>query len=136
MSDLAKLIGLARITRTIFERVARKEGYPSNLGGLCYDASCFLRKMAKAQGIQTDLGETCIHYFVLHGDTVIDVTSTQFGQEEKVAVLPLEKAKTIGTWWDLQHRLTYNPDTINHSLLKVADDVNEEIEGGIGEAEL
>jgi len=101
MTDLERLIGLARVTRAAFERVV---GSGSTLCGYCYEASCFLRRLAVAHGIQTELGQGQGHWFVLHGDVVVDVTATQFGVSAKVVVLPLEEAKEKGDWWKLSGR--------------------------------
>jgi hypothetical protein len=103
---LADLVGLARTARAAFERVAEKDDWPSNLSGLCYEASSFLRRMAAAHGIKTDLGKGFGHWFVLLGDTVVDITSTQFGHPDRVAVLSLEEAEKHGEWWELRERLT------------------------------
>jgi hypothetical protein len=103
-TDLEHLIGLARIARATFELVAVKNSFHNDLSGLCYDASSFLRRMAKAHGIETELGHGPGHWFVLLGDVVVDITSTQFGQPEKVAVLPLAEAAKRGIWWELYSR--------------------------------
>lgn len=137
MTDLERLIGLARIARAAFERVAAKDNYSSHLGGLCYDASCFLRRMATAYGIATDLGHGFGHWFVLYGGTVIDVTSTQFGQPEKIAVLSLEEAARRGNWWVLQGRHNDPPPPWNNRIANMAAEEADGVTGlGVGEAEL
>jgi hypothetical protein len=140
MTDLEQLIKLARITRSAFEKVARKQGYQSNLGGLCYDASNFLRRMAEAYGIPTDLGIGSCHWFVLYGNIVIDVTSTQFDQPEKIAVLPLSVAEERGSWWKLQGRNSDPPKNYRDKMTEIAEEAFENmidgISDGIGEAEL
>jgi hypothetical protein len=128
-TDLERLITLARIARAAFERVAARDGYNPTLGGLCYDASCFLRRLASAHGIETDLGHGYGHWFVLHGDTVVDVTSTQFGQPERVAVLPLAEAAKRGQWWELLGRSADAPPPWNN---RMADMAAEEADALIG----
>jgi hypothetical protein len=87
--SLADLTGLARIARVVFERVAKRDDWKSDLGGLCYDASAFLYRLATKDGILVELGSSGYHWFVLFGDTVVDVTATQFGWQDRIAVLPL-----------------------------------------------
>lgn len=128
MGDLEKLVGLARIARAAFERFAAKDNWKPDLGGLCYDATCFLRRMAAAQGIATDAGMGRGHWFVLHGDTVVDITSTQFGQSDRVAVLPLAEAQKRGPWWELLERSSALPDAEDRISKAVAQEV-EEAEG-------
>jgi hypothetical protein len=136
MTDLERLIGLARIARAAFERVAAENGYRDHLGGLCYDASSFLRRMALAYGIKTDLGQAHGHWFVLFGDVVVDITSTQFGHPDKVAVLSLSVAQSLGSWWQLLGRhsdLPPRPDRLAELAEKEAEDL---MGMAVGEAEL
>lgn len=128
VEDLKRLLRLARIARSAYEAVARECGYKPDLGGLCYGASQFLRRMAYEHGIATDIGEGNCHWFVLFGDTVVDITATQFGVAESIAVLPLAEAQERGSWWKLQHRSpdqftkswSMHQDTIAESAAKVA----------------
>ncbi len=142
MKDLERLVDLARIVRAAFERVAEVHDYPSNLGGLCYDASTYLLRMARSQGIDVQLGHGVGHWFVLLGDTIVDVTSTQFGQPDRIAVLPLAEASKIGNWWELRERLGEIPHPAwSTSVVKTADEavgiLEEEASGaGAGEGAL
>jgi len=104
MNDLKRLEKLAWRARRAFERVAEEDRWPSDLGGLCLDASEFLWKLAKENGITTEIGEGLGHWFVLFGDMIIDITSTQFGQPEKVAIIHYAEAGNIGDWWKLIKR--------------------------------
>lgn len=128
--DFKQLLRLARIARSAYEVVARECGYKPDLGGLCYDASQFLRRMAFEHGIITDLGAGRAHWFVLFGDTVVDITATQFGVQENIAVLPLVEARERGDWWKLEHRSPDFPtkswsihqDTIAENAVKVMEE--------------
>ena len=138
MTDLERLIGLARIARAVFEQVAMRDNWNPNLCGLCYDASCFLYRLAKREGIVTELGRGIGHWFVLFGDTVIDVTATQFEQPERVMVTSLKQARSRGNWWHLCDR---NPDpkpsvAWSDRLSNLAAEVEEGMGCGVGEGEL
>lgn len=133
-TDLERLVGLARITRGAFERVARMRSYPKDLGGLCHCASSFLARLAEAHGIEVELGRGIGHWFVLYGGTIIvDVTATQFGVKEKIVVLLVDKARKRGEWWDLQDT---NSVFDGHYHEEAAKTVEEAMGLGIGEAEL
>jgi len=104
MTDLERLIGLARFARITFEKVAERDQWPYNLGGLCFSASFFLHKLAENYGIKTEIGHGIGHWFVLFEDKVVDITATQFGVKEKIAVLSIEEAEKCGGWWELQNK--------------------------------
>lgn len=128
MTDLERLIGLARIARAAFERVAIKDHWKNDLAGLCYDASSFLRRMALAHGIETELGHGFGHWFVLYGNVVVDITATQFGHPDKVAVMSLSVAQSLGSWWRLQGRHSDpppDPDRLGRLAENEAEDLME-----------
>lgn len=127
MTDLERLTLLARRARKAFELVAVRQNRPSSLGGWCQDATVFIFGRARAMGIAVDMGHVPGHYFVLLGDTVIDVTATQFGVKDKVAVLPLEDTRRRGEWWDLEMRHSDPPPPWSNRLLKMADEIVVEI---------
>lgn len=103
MTDLDRLCAIALKARRAMEIVAKKDDWPRDLCGLCYDASCFLRTLAAREGIKTELGTGIGHFFVIFNrDTVIDITSTQFGVADRVAVRPLDLAEKVGEWWQVQ----------------------------------
>jgi len=108
MTEFEKLIGLAQIARATYERIAIKSGFGPDLGGMCYYASNFLRKLAKAHGIPTEIGRGMGHWFVIYihdgVDMVVDITATQFDVKDRVAVLPLTDAVKRGAWWELRER--------------------------------
>lgn len=118
MTDLERMTLLARRARAAFERVARWRGWDPSLGGWCLDASMFLREMARANGLQVDIGCGYGHYFTLLGDTVVDITATQFDVKEPVAILLLEEAAKVGPWWKMWKRDT-EPTTVCNSGLSV-----------------
>ena len=139
MQDLERLVSLATVVRKAFEKYAAKTKYfPSDLCGLCYDASLTLMRLAKRHGIEkAQLGVGIGHWFVLLDNMVVDVTSTQFGQPDKVAVLPLEHAEKIGTWWELQGKqdeATWEDSQYTMDGTALAEELLEN--GGIGEGEL
>lgn len=135
-SDLKRLIGLARITRSAFERLAVKDGSNKDLKGMCYDASCFLRRLATAHGIDTEMGEGENHFFVLYGDIVIDVTSTQFDQPMPVAVLPLVEAEKRGPWWKLWARNRPISTWSRPIDARLDEEIDTMMGFGVGEGEL
>lgn len=133
-TDLERLVGMARVARAVFERVAERDGWQPDLGGLCYDASCFLRRMAARAGIATDMGQGDGHWFVLLGDMVVDITATQFGVEERVAVVPLGTACGRGPWWRLRGRHSDPPPMGSGDRVSAMADVFERdiAEGPVG----
>lgn len=139
MTEFGKLLRLAGIARNTYEKIASKCGYKPDLGGLCYDASCFLRRLAKAHEIPTEMGQGKGHWFVIYVhegvDMVVDVTSTQFGVEDRIAVLPLFEAMKRGDWWNLQGRRS---GISEHSWMTEDEDkaMEEAFGSGIGEGEL
>ena len=127
MTDLEKLISLAYKARKAFEKVAEIDRWKPNLSGLCFDASCFLRRLARENGIETELGKGDGHYFVLYGNVVIDITATQFGKLDHVCVLPLEEASKIGDFWKLYY--SYKEYPIHQSCQeKIAREELEKLE--------
>jgi len=58
---------------------------------------------------------------------IVDVTSTQFSQPDKVAVLPMERAEKIGAWWELQEKLDAPKNHIEYDNMRFAIEVAEEI---------
>jgi hypothetical protein len=129
MTDLELLINLARFTRTVFEKESRLE----DLAGMCYDASCFLHTIAKAYGIETRIGAGVGHYFVVYNNMIIDVTATQFGIKEKVVIIPIDKAKEVGRWWDF---MGFEDVSYPEYYRKKDDAVVEGLIAGVGEGEL
>ena len=119
--ELRQLIKLAQFTRCVFERMEERHNRPNDLRGLCYEASLYLYNLAKAHGITVEIGRGTCHWFVLYGDTVVDVTSTQFGHPERVAVLPLEKAEGCGSWWHLQGKESPLADEVYYHIASSAD---------------
>jgi len=84
---MEELIALARVVRAAFSRA-----YSGDLCGYCCRASVQLFLLARERGIvDARLAVTWGHVFVVLGDTIVDVTATQFGVADAVAVLPLEK---------------------------------------------
>lgn len=87
MSKLDRLIRLARVVRSAYEKIYGKySDLDSDLGGACFDASRQLFRLARDNGIAVEIGIGDGHAFVLLGDTVVDVTATQFGKRQKVLV--------------------------------------------------
>lgn len=121
MTDLERMTLLARRARAAFERVAGRCDWDPCLGGWCLDASMFLRNMAKANGLRVDIGCGYGHYFTLLGDMVVDITSTQFGEKDPVAVLPLAEASKRGRWWEMWKRDTEPTVVVNKELAADAE---------------
>lgn len=105
MSKLDRLIRLAQIVRRAYEKIY---GENSDLGGACFDASRQLFRLAKDNGLAVEIGFGADHAFVLLGDTIVDVTATQFGKRRKVVVANrrwLQKQRLDGYWpWLLQSK--------------------------------
>ena len=133
--NLERLVGLAHLARRVFERVAEIDGWPADLCGLCYNASMFLLDLARRDGIEAELGDGVGHFFVLYGDTVVDITATQFAAmtklSDKVMVLPLAEAARLGNWWRIESRNTLLiPTKMDERLCELAMKVLAEIEVG------
>jgi len=121
-----KLIEIAWKLRMAFERVSKAKGWSDDLYGMCYCASCLLHKIAADNRITTEIGRGSGHYFILYdGNIVVDITSTQFGQPDRVAVMPLEKAEKIGDWWKLLSKTLFIPQ--NSMAMKWAEDEFDKI---------
>lgn len=129
MGDLEKLVTIAKAVRTGFDKYVEKNGgYGSDLTGFCHDASVVIFKLAKKYGIdKVQMGEGVGHWFVMLDGMIIDVTSTQFSQPDKVAVLPMERAEKIGAWWELQEKLDAPKNHIEYDNMRFAIEVAEEI---------
>lgn len=111
MTELDKLIEIAWKLRMAFERVSKARNWSDDLFGMCYCASCLIHKIATNNRIATEIGRGDGHFFILYGgDIVIDITSTQFNQPDRVAVMPLKQAEKIGSWWKLKSK-EYAPVT-------------------------
>lgn len=99
------LIKLARIVRKYYDR---KDGQGSTLAGYCFTASRQLFMLAKDCGIPVKMGLAACHAFILYGNTVVDVTATQFGKRRKVLVADLDTLSEERPWgeraWELRHR--------------------------------
>ena len=85
VSELNRLKCLAHIVRKAYE----KSWNSDNLGGACFDATRQLFCLARDYGITVQIGLGDGHAFVLLGDTIVDVTATQFGKYRKVLVSKL-----------------------------------------------
>jgi hypothetical protein len=126
-TDLERLISLARTTRAVFERVAKQCGSRPDLGGYCYDASCFLHRLAARNGIAVEVGMGNGHYFVLLGDTVVDVTATQFEQPESVMVDTVAGAARRGNAWELRGRDSNPAEPWSCGLTKMVEEIEAEM---------
>jgi len=135
MTDLEKLTALAWAVRRGFERyVTKTYGWVDpDLGGYCYEASARLFRLAKTHGLDVSLCKGHGHWFVMLDGKVVDVTSTQFKQPEKVAVLTQEEAEKRGDWWKLLEACVVPPystcqsgedEEIEKELLSVAETLN------------
>lgn len=83
---MQRLLELAKIVREAFD-----ERYGGSLCGFCCSASVQLFRLAKDNGLDgVTLGATGGHVFNLFEGQIVDVTATQFGVEDKVAVLPID----------------------------------------------
>ena len=104
-SELRHLIRLARIVRRAYEKIYDES---SDLGGACFDASRQLFRLAKDNKLAVEIGIGDGHAFVLLGDTIVDITATQFGRRQKVLVTKqkqLEKRRWFGLYpWRLESR--------------------------------
>ena len=104
-SELRRLIKLARIVRRAYEKIYDES---SDLGGACFDASRQLFRLAKDNKLAVEIGIGDGHAFVLLGDTIVDVTATQFGKKQKVLITKrkqLEKRRWFGLFpWRLESR--------------------------------
>jgi len=127
MENLERLVELAKIVRQACEFYTEKtECGPEDLAGLCYDASCALFGLAKKNGISVEMGESSCHWFVLLDNMIVDITATQFGVPDKVAVLPIEEAKE--GWWKLEIRsdLPIVNGWVANGITKIAEELLEE----------
>jgi len=104
MTDLEKLTVLAWAVRRAYDRYSSTIHKIDNpdLAGYCYEASARLYRLAKTHGLDVKLCQGVGHWFVEFGGKVVDVTSTQFQQPEKVAVLDKNEAEKRGDWWKLK----------------------------------
>ena len=107
MDKRRRLIKLARIVRQAFEKL---ESDDPDLRGCCYRASVQLVYLAQKEGIPAEIGTAPGHVFVLLGNTVVDVTATQFGRRSKVLVGNLRAlmSQTYFCWkpWFIQNRIS------------------------------
>jgi hypothetical protein len=110
MNKLGRLVKLARIVRQAFEKL---EPYNSDLRDCCYRASVQLVYLAQKEGIPAEIGTAPGHVFVLLGNTIVDVTATQFGKRRKVVVGDLRtlisqtaRGCTYVKPWELQNRIS------------------------------
>ena len=82
MSEIDKLIPLAKTVRQAFEKK-----YGETLFCFCYRVSVELFIAAKENGINNiKLAGNYNHVFCIIGDTVIDLTASQFGHSKKIAI--------------------------------------------------
>lgn len=105
MTQLRRLTKLARVVRCAYEKIYGKN---SDLAGACFDASRQLFRLAKDNGLAVEIGIGDGHAFVLLGDTIVDVTATQFGRKPKVLVAKRKeqgKRRWCGLFpWQLESR--------------------------------
>lgn len=86
-----KLVALARTVRAAFSGM-----HGEDLCGYCCRASVQLFLLARSHGIRdARLGATYWHVFVVRDERIVDVTATQFGLANGVALLPLDKGKRL-----------------------------------------
>jgi len=127
MENLERLVELAKIVRQACDFYTEKtECVSEDLAGLCHDASCALFGLAKKNGISVEMGESSCHWFVLLDNMIVDITATQFGVPDKVAVLPIEEAKE--GWWKLEIRsdLPIVNGWVANGITKIAEELLEE----------
>jgi hypothetical protein len=94
-----KIKEIAKQVRAAFEEISNND----DLCGFCGRASIQIHLAALRQGLK---GVTlCVgvgHMYCMANDTVIDVTATQFGVEDKVLIVPLfdipSKVKSFSPW--------------------------------------
>lgn len=123
-SDLEKLTAYAWVVRRAFEQYSKRLGYSNDLAGFCYEASTVLYEVAKARGVNgMQFGHGRGHWFLLLDGMIVDVTSTQFKQPDKVAVIPLETAEQIGEWWQFVEAMSGPVYGMSTSGMRCLDDV-------------
>lgn len=72
----------------------------ANLGGWCVLASKTLFLALRARHIPCELRFGSGHCYLVYGDYIVDVTATQFGVKDRVAVVKVEdEATTRNTFW-------------------------------------
>lgn len=89
MTDLNRIIDLAKFVRATFEKKYTKN---PTLSCYCYRASLELFCLAKDEGIDIKLAGNTGHVFCTFGETIIDITATQFGNPDRIAI------GKIGDW--------------------------------------
>jgi hypothetical protein len=82
------LIKLAHKVRDAFEEISQKESLPTNLCGLCLRSSVQLFLAAQYFGINIQVIGGDGHCYTMCDGHIIDVTATQFGEKERVLVVP------------------------------------------------
>ncbi len=81
-----EVLAIAKKVRSWAEEKALEWEFPSDLMGMCAIASAKLHESLKHAGFPSKIGYNPDHCFVIYKGFVLDVTATQFKEEEPVMV--------------------------------------------------
>ena len=90
-----------------------KNWYDHELGGMCGRASVMLHRALKRAGFRTNIVCNDSHAFLEYGDLIIDITGSQFGQED-VMIVP--KSEMYQGYWKIVERFKTDKEFIAYQL--------------------
>jgi len=98
MSNLEKVITLAKNIRIAYEHLAIRSNKKTNLAGYCSRASVQLHLIAKELGINVAIVPSYFHVYNVYDNKIIDITATQFGKRKRVWIVNFNKTNKISHW--------------------------------------
>lgn len=91
--DIGRVREIAEGVRAAFEKIASKEDWPSDLGGLCARAAAQIHLACARAGIDVMMWKNYYHAFNECDGWIVDVTATQFGDHPRVMVIRADQAR-------------------------------------------
>ncbi len=113
MMEIQKIQKIKKIAHLVRKRIVKqnKNGmFPYDLCGLCAISSVELFIALRKAGFRIQVVKADGHAYVTWKNYIIDITATQFGQKNRVCIIPIQYArqKEKNYWWWKKGRASGN----------------------------
>jgi hypothetical protein len=119
MDYWGKVRRITKASRNVMEHYAKANNFNKDLGGLCFDASAYLAKRLRRNGIRSKVVASNYHCFLKLKGKIIDITASQFGGPA-ILIVDQDKADKVLT---RSYKNTYKAGSRNEYCPREAKDI-------------